>query len=489
LFTIIEDGSATFSSNRQKAAAERKRDVMLFNSYPFIFVFWPVTAVVYFLLIRFRWTLAAKGWLALASLFFYGYWDYKYVPLILGSILFNYLTGRWIASVSGSAVGKRKAILAFGIVVDVALLGYYKYANFFLENLSELTGHHYPLLQIVLPLGISFFTFTQIAFLVDAYRGKVHETNFVSYVLFVTFFPHLIAGPILHHGEMMPQFDRLRNKVWNWSNAAKGLFLFCIGLFKKVVIADTFAIYANDGFKSATQFTDSWVASLSYTLQLYFDFSGYTDMAIGIALFFNIVLPQNFNSPYKAVSITDFWRRWHMTLSRWLRDYIYIPLGGNRKGFARANVNLIIVFFIGGLWHGAGWTFILWGLLHGFGQALQRVWTRRGRPLPKWLAIAVTFLFVNVTWVFFRAENVDQALRILKGMAGMNGLGLDQLSSFVFPILLFAVFLPIVFFAKNSSERAEAFRPSVKTALGMAVLFIVSLLYLNRISEFLYFNF
>jgi len=260
-------------------------------------------------------------------------------------------------------------------------------------------------------------------------------------------------------------------------------------LFKKVVIADTFAIYANDGFKSASEFTDSWVASLSYTLQLYFDFSGYTDMAIGIALFFNIMLPQNFNSPYKAVSITDFWRRWHMTLSRWLRDYIYIPLGGNRKGFARANVNLIIVFLIGGFWHGAGWTFILWGLLHGVGQALQRIWTRRGHPLPKWLAIAVTFLFINFTWVFFRAEDMDQAWRILKGMVGLNGLGLDQLTSFAFPILLFVVFLPIVFFAKNSSERAESFKPSVKVALAMAVLFIVSLLYLNRISEFLYFNF
>ncbi|GIO15056.1 peptidoglycan O-acetyltransferase [Cohnella xylanilytica] len=462
---------------------------MLFNSYPFIFLFLPVTAIVYFLLIRFRWVVAAKTWLALASLFFYGYWNVKYIPLILASIVFNYLMGRWLAAWSGRSVGQRRAVLIAGLVIDILLLGYYKYANFLLQNVGELTGHTYSLLQIVLPLGISFFTFTQIAFLVDAYKGKAKEFNFISYTLFVTFFPHLIAGPILHHSEMMPQFDRKRNKVWNWSNAARGVYVFCIGLFKKVVIADTFAIHANYGFSKATEFTDSWIAALSYTFQLYFDFSGYTDMAIGIALLFNIRLPQNFNSPYKATSITDFWRRWHMTLSRFLRDYIYIPLGGNRRGFAIANRNLIITFLIGGLWHGAGWTFILWGALHGVGQAIQRVWTRRGRPLPTWFAWFLTFLFINVTWVFFRAEDFHQAIRLLKGMAGLNGFGLDLVKAHWAPILLIIVFLPFVLIFKNSSEKEERFKPSWQIALGCAVLFIVSLLYLNRISTFLYFNF
>lgn len=462
---------------------------MLFNSYPFIFLFLPVTAIVYFALNRFRWTVASKTWLALASLFFYGYWNVKYIPLILGSIVFNYGIGRWLAAWSERGTGPRRAVLIGGLAVDLLLLGYYKYANFFLQNLGDLTGHAYSALQIVLPLGISFFTFTQIAFLVDAYKGKAKEFNFISYTLFVTFFPHLIAGPILHHSEMMPQFDRKRNKVWNWPNATRGLFVFCIGLFKKVVIADTFALYADSGFAKASEFVDSWVASLSYTFQLYFDFSGYTDMAIGIALLFNIRLPQNFNSPYKALSITDFWRRWHMTLSRFLRDYIYIPLGGNRRGFVIANRNLIITFLIGGLWHGAGWTFIVWGALHGVGQAIQRVWTRRGKPLPKWLAWGITFLFINFTWVFFRADDWQQAFRLLKGMAGLNGIGLGLVSGHWNAIVLIALFLPFVLIFRNSSELETRFQPSWRPALGVAVLFVVSLLYLNRISTFLYFNF
>ncbi|RUS48668.1 MBOAT family protein [Cohnella sp. AR92] len=462
---------------------------MLFNSYPFIFLFLPVTLIVYFVLNRLRWTVAAKTSLALASLFFYGYWNVKYLPLMLGSIVFNYFIGWWLSKWADRSAGKRRAVLIFGLVVDLGLLGYYKYANFFLENIDKLTGHSYSALQIILPLGISFFTFTQIAFLVDAFKGKAKEFNFISYTLFVTFFPHLIAGPILHHGEMMPQFDRKRNKIWNWTNVAKGVYIFCIGLFKKVVIADTFALYANDGFAKASSFTESWVASLSYTFQLYFDFSGYTDMAIGIALLFNIRLPQNFNSPYKALSITDFWRRWHMTLSRWLRDYIYIPLGGNRKGFARANVNTIITFLLGGLWHGAGWTFILWGAMHGVGQAVQRIWSRRGHPMPKWLAWFITFMFINATWVFFRAEDFHQAMRILKGMVGLNGVGIDHVRSLATPILLIVIFLPFVLFLKNSSEKEESMRPRLRIALFIAVLFIISLLYLNRISTFLYFNF
>ncbi|MCQ6562476.1 MBOAT family O-acyltransferase [Paenibacillus mendelii] len=479
---------------------------MLFNSYVFIFAFLPVTVVVYFLLNRFRLSDAAKVWLALSSLFFYGWWDVKYVPLILASIAFNYTIGRLLmrhksgdpATGDGQASylnehnrGKRKALLTFGIISNIGLLIYYKYADFFLSNINDMTGSSFPLLKLILPLGISFFTFTQIAFLVDAYRRKAREANIVNYVLFVTFYPHLIAGPILHHSEMMPQFDRVRSKVWSWRNASLGVYVFCIGLFKKVVIADSFAGYANDGFATATSFVDTWVASLSYTFQLYFDFSGYTDMAIGAALLFNIRLPQNFNSPYKALNIQDFWRRWHMTLSRFLRDYIYIPLGGNRKGEPRMLFNISMVFVVGGLWHGAGWTFLIWGCLHGIGSVIHRLWTRLGIKMPKWLAWLITFLFINFTWVFFRAASYDQAVRILRGMSGLEGImpTMAMLKLLLPAIVMILIFFPIAVFARNSSERMQTYRPTWRTGVAMALLFIISLLYFNRISEFLYFNF
>ncbi|MFC4808715.1 MBOAT family O-acyltransferase [Paenibacillus sp. GCM10023250] len=462
---------------------------MLFNTYAFIFAFWPVTVAVYFLLNRLRLLFAAKLSLTLASLFFYGYWNVLYLPLILGSIAFNYAFGRLVQPRSGRPDARRKPLLIAAIAGNLLLLGYYKYADFFLSTLSDWTGHAFPLLRLLLPLGISFFTFTQIAYLVDAYKGKAAEYNLVGYMLFVTFYPHLIAGPILHHGEMMPQFDRLRNKIWQWPNAARGVYLFCIGLFKKVVLADTFAAAANDGFANATHFVAAWTASLSYTFQLYFDFSGYTDMAIGAALVFNIKLPQNFDSPYKALSIQDFWRRWHMTLSRFLRDYVYIPLGGNRRGEAVMLRNLVLTFALGGLWHGAGWTFLLWGLLHGAGQVVHRCWGKLGRPLPRPLAWFVTFMFINATWVFFRADSWGQAARILKGMAGLQGVSLADIKTLAPSLLLIALFLPIVLLGNNSSRLADTFRPTWRTSVAAAALLVCSLLYFNRISAFLYFNF
>lgn len=462
---------------------------MLFNTYVFIFAFWPITAIVYFLLNRFRLVFVAKCWMAASSLFFYSWWNPKYLPLILGSIAFNYTFGSILQTKHDWTVLRRRLVLTIAITGNVLLLGYYKYADFFLENLSAVTGHAFPMLKLILPLGISFFTFTQIAYLVDAFKGKVRESNIVNYMLFVTFYPHLIAGPILHHSEMMPQFDRLRNKVWQWNNAAQGIYLFCIGLFKKVVIADTFAVSANDGFANATHFVASWIASLSYTFQLYYDFSGYTDMAIGAALVFNIKLPQNFNSPYKALSIQDFWRRWHMTLSRFLRDYIYIPLGGNRRGEAIMLRNLVVTFLIGGLWHGAGWTFIWWGALHGVGQVIHRMWTKLGWQMPRLLAWFITFMFINITWVFFRADSLKQAFRLLKGMTGLQGIAIADLKVLAPTLLLILIMMPIVFFANNSSQLNASFRPSWKVAAAAGALFIFSLLYFNRISTFLYFNF
>lgn len=462
---------------------------MLFNSYEFIFVFMPVTVIVYFILNRLRFTFASKLWLALSSLFFYCWWDVRYLPLLLGSIAFNYIMGRSIGHADPNRIKQRKALLITAISVDVLLLGYFKYADFFLTNVNALFVSDFDLLHVVLPLGISFFTFTQIAYLVDAYRGTAKEYNIISYVLFVTFYPHLIAGPILHHKEMMPQFDRLRNKKLDFNNVAKGLFIFCLGLFKKVVIADSFAPIATNGFDTLTQlnFVQGWMASLSYTLQLYFDFSGYSDMAIGIALLFNIKLPINFNSPYKAVSIQDFWRRWHMTLSRFLREYIYFPLGGSRKGITRTHINSMLTMLIGGLWHGAGWTFIFWGFLHGFAQFIHRIWQKTGIKMPKWLAWFITFQFINLAWVFFRATSWDNAIKVLKGMFGLNGVGLASLNKG--HLIFLVVFFLVALICRNSMQMMERFKPGMKTAAFAAALFVFAVVYFNKISEFLYFSF
>ena len=490
---------------------------MLFNSYEFIFAFLPFTFFVYFYLNRKRLTEAAKAFLVFASLFFYSWWNIAYLPIILASMLFNYVVGVSLSKKGEHAKVGKKAVLVFGIVANVALLGYFKYADFFLENINLVTGANIPLLHLALPLAISFFTFQQIAYLVDSYRGETKEYDFLNYANFVTFFPQLIAGPIVHHAEMMPQFARKRNKVKHYSNIAMGLFIFSIGLFKKVVIADTFGVWAKQGFDVAQSlnFFEAWATSLSYTFQLYFDFSGYTDMAIGAALLFNIKLPINFNSPYKALSIQDFWHRWHMTLSRFLKDYIYIPLGGNRKGEYRTYYNLMVTFLIGGIWHGAGWTFLFWGFLHGLALVIQKVWNSLGFRLHTLLAWFITFNFVNIAWVFFRAKEWDDALKVLGGMAGTNGfvlpgflrtkLGFLQTHGIEFGqwmqkmaiagdggmkavVWTMGGFILILAF-KNSNELLERFDFRKRELLFMLVCFTVAILSLKKASDFLYFNF
>ena len=394
---------------------------MLFNSYEFIFAFLPITFFIYFYLNHKKLTEASKGFLVFSSLFFYSWWNISYLPIILSSMLFNYLIGNSLNKESGGKHHKfsKKSLLTFGIVSNIALLGYFKYTDFLIDNLNYwIFTEDIPNINLALPLAISFFTFQQIAYLVDSYRQETKEYDFLNYSLFVTFFPQLIAGPIVHHKEMMRQFAKTRNKVKNYRNIVMGLFIFSIGLFKKVVIADTFAIWATQGFDVATTLNlfEAWATSLSYTFQLYFDFSGYTDMAIGLALLFNIKLPINFNSPYKATNIQDFWRRWHITLSRFLKDYIYISLGGNRKGEFRTYSNLMATFIIGGIWHGAGWTFIFWGLLHGIALVIHRAWSKLDFKLWTWLAWLITFNFVNIAWVFFRAKEWADAISILESM-------------------------------------------------------------------------
>ncbi|MDR2875885.1 MAG: MBOAT family protein [Methylobacillus sp.] len=410
---------------------------MLFNSYGFIFLFLPAVWLGFFALARIRSDYAAT-WLALASLFFYGYWNPVYLGLLLASISCNYLFGMWIAKAAARGDdAAKKRLLIVAIAINLLALCYYKYANFFLDSMNAVAGSDWTLWQIVLPLGISFYTFTQIAFLVDTWQGKVKEYNFTHYVLFVTYFPHLIAGPVLHHKEMMPQFAHPATYRINWNNVASGMMLFTLGLCKKVLMADALAPFATGIFDGIQQgaahgvlpaMHEAWFGALAYTFQIYFDFSGYTDMALGIALMFGIRLPTNFNSPYKATSIIEFWRRWHMTLSRFLRDYLYIPLGGNRLGKARRYLNLMITMALGGLWHGAGWTFILWGLLHGIYLAINHLWreifpataTGRWSWPARLIGGGLTFIAVVTAWVLFRANDVTHALVILKAMYGIS---------------------------------------------------------------------
>ncbi len=488
---------------------------MLFNSYEFIFVFLPITFFIYFYLNHKRLTEASKGFLVCSSLFFYSWWNVAYLPIILSSMVFNYVIGRSLNKTckDKSKGFSKKSILIFGIVFNLSLLGYFKYTDFLIENFNLAFSSDADLLHLALPLAISFFTFQQIAYLVDSYRQETKEYDFLNYALFVTFFPQLIAGPIVHHKEMMPQFAKTRNKVKNYRNIAMGLFIFSIGLFKKVVIADTFAAWATAGFDVATTLNlfEAWATSLSYTFQLYFDFSGYTDMAIGLALLFNIRLPVNFNSPYKATNIQDFWRRWHITLSRFLRDYVYIPLGGSRKGGFRTYNNLMATFVLGGLWHGAAWTFVFWGFLHGLALIVQRLWSKLGIKLWTWLAWLITFNFVNITWVFFRAKEWDDALKVLNSMFSLNNIVLPNVlggrlsfltdlgvnfggfvmnirGDFYTPIWILSGFVLVLMF-KNSIQKLDRFKMNYKTALWSGIAFTVGVLSLNKVSEFLYFNF
>lgn len=486
---------------------------MLFNSYVFIFIFLPIVFGAYFLLNKAKLVTASNVWLVLSSVFFYGYWNPSYVFLILISILFNYALGSALIKFSDKDIKKAKIILIFGVIINLSSLGYYKYTDFFITNINSAFKTELPLLHLVLPLAISFFTFQQIAYLVDSYKKITKEYDFLNYMLFVTFFPQLIAGPIVHHKEMMPQFANLKNKILNFKNISVGLFIFSVGFFKKTVIADSFSVYVSNGFDNSASlnFAEAWIASLSYTFQLYFDFSGYTDMAIGAALLFNIKLPLNFNSPYKALNIQDFWRRWHITLSRWLRDYLYIPLGGNKKSGGRTYFNLIITFILGGFWHGAGWTFLIWGAMHGFGTAVHKFWQNTGIKIPKYIAWGMTFLFVHFAWVFFRAKSYGDAAKIFRGMFGQSGFSLPKalegklafLNSYgvefngLLPnlkggksviIFIFAAFL--IIFMKNSIEISEKFKPNYIFSLATVILFLTgAFMLINNTSEFIYFNF
>jgi D-alanyl-lipoteichoic acid acyltransferase DltB (MBOAT superfamily) len=489
---------------------------VLFNSYEYLFVFLPLMVAICLSLSRLGKDSAAMTCLVAGSLFFYAWWDYRYLPLLLASISCNYLIAVGLFRSSGS---HRSAwLLGLGVLFNLGLLAYYKYAGFFLSN-AGFDGS-FALASLVLPLGISFFTFQQIAYLVDVRRGEAARCSLRDYALFVSFFPQLISGPIVHHKEMMPQFRSSTVFDVNATRFACALTYLGLGLFKKVCIADEFATFATPLFDSAEngyQLTtvEAWTAAVAYTFQIYFDFSGYVDMAMGAALMFGIRLPLNFDSPYKATSIIDFWRRWHMTLSRFLRDYLYIPMGGNRRGSTRRHLNLMITMVLGGLWHGAGWTFIVWGAVHGGMLVINHAWRNLIDRLPglnnakdrlpfagllcRWLSWSITFLAVVFSWVYFRAESMDSAGAISLAMLGQAAWGDPPQTNFV---LLAAVCLVVVAAAPNSHRIVDQvasgfstgaawriFRGPALPATLLGLVTIAAVLGLSRRSEFLYFQF
>ncbi|MDA0745672.1 MAG: MBOAT family protein [bacterium] len=493
---------------------------MLFNSYIFICVFLPVAYLGYMLASRANSRRPATAWLAVCSIAFYAWWSPPYVFLLLLSILVNFSIGRKIRNTRST--GKARAVLIAGIAANLGALAYFKYTNFFLDtvNLAFHTGM--DLGHIILPIGISFFTFQQIAFLVDSYQDQIDsEYNLIDYALFVSFFPQLIAGPIVHHGEMMPQLAR-RPSSRKWTNLSVGVTIFTIGLSKKVILADSIATFATPIFDAADlghqpTLVEGWIGALAFTFQLYFDFSGYSDMAIGLGRMFGIRLPANFNSPYKASSIVEFWQRWHITLSRFLKDYLYIPLGGNRKGNVRRYANLMTTMLLGGLWHGAGWNFVLWGFIHGLLLCVNHAWfalqKRLGLseqphgPVRRGLAVALTFFFVVLAWVFFRAETFDGAFRMLHAMLGFSGLTLGSMISRKASFFWITGLLALVWLAPNTQQIMARWRPVVERiprparhkglfwhpswhwAVGIAALGFVAFIQLSRISEFIYYQF
>ena len=500
---------------------------MLFNSYEFIFFFLPISFFIYFYLNYKRLTTVSKAWLVFCSLFFYSWWNIIYLPLILASIIFNYVIAKKMTEFDEHKKNyfSRKSILQIGLIFNIGLLAYFKYMDFFILNANMVLNTNYELYQLALPLAISFFTLQQIAFLVDSYEGLAKEKSFLNYTLFVVFFPQLIAGPIVHHKEMLPQFVRVRNKVKNYKNIALGLFIFSIGFFKKVVLADTFAVWATAGFDTATSLNlfAAWATSLSYSLQLYFDFSGYTDMAIGAALLFNIKLPINFNSPYKATGMIDFWKRWHITLTNFIFAYIYMPIVRlfEESTFHKVMFATLIAFLISGLWHGASWMFVLFGGLHGIGVVVNHYWQKYWRKklkinLNKYLAWLITFNYVNITFIFFRATNWDDAIKVLQGMVGLNGImlpvKLENKLAFLtqyaiefgswaseingsnwVPIILALGFILLT--TKNSIQMINYPKLHIqkfvmkRQAIFFGIILFITLVLEKKYSEFLYFNF
>jgi len=486
---------------------------MLFNSKIFILVFLPIVLAGYYLCNRMKKEKAGMIWLIAMSLFFYGYFKPGYLPIIVGSVIVNYIIS---AGLHKLAVKKpRKLLLLAGLCFNIGLLFVFKYYNFFIKNMNQLAGADLPLLNVVMPLGISFFTFQQISYLVDSYRREMPFYSWVEYAAYVLFFPQLVAGPIVLHNELIPQFLDKEKKIFSQEWFAKGIYAFSLGLGKKVLVADTLGLIVEAGYSQIALLnsTDAIVVVLAYTLQIYFDFSGYCDMARGIGYMFHIDLPNNFNSPYKALSISEFWKRWHMTLTRFLTKYIYIPLGGNRKGNARTYINIMIVFALSGLWHGAEWSYIVWGVLHGAAMLLDRLWGRYLEKVPRIIRWCMTFCFISLSWVYFRADTIGQANQLLGRvfMLDFGGVseeiysivisleemlflqfivstGLNYLAVAVLAFMLIAGIAGCVFM-KNTQEKVAVLKPTLWKSMVTMFLLCYGIVSLTGASIFLYFNF
>lgn len=483
---------------------------MLFNSYIFIVLFFPIVLFVYFRLGESKRSGWSNVWLVFASLFFYGYWELSFLPLLVGSILINYwISGGILLGKEAGNIWRQKIFFGLGLTFNLGLLVWYKYMDFFIENLN-LFGADIPLLHLVLPLGISFFTITQVLYLLDCYAGVARDHDFVHYALFVSFFPHLLAGPILFHKQMMTQFCDETLRQVNWENMARGVSLFIIGLSKKVLIADSFIAYVQKGFSQpdSLTFISAWLTAIAYMMQIYFDFSGYSDMAVGLARMMNLEIPINFNAPYRATSLITFWQRWHISLTNAITACVYMPVlrSFRELTFGAMVFSSFVAFFVVGIWHGAGWKYVLYGLLHASGIVVNHLWRHYHLWMPKNLGRILTLLVVLGGFIIFRADNLTKAGQILVAMGGGNGivfpgrvagyiytyfhilldsgyLGLNLLPK---EILLVAVL--IVAFCPTSNELIQ-YKPTYGAMIGLAALFIYAFSYLSSISEFLYFQF
>lgn len=467
---------------------------MLFNSYSFLLLFLPVALLVFYGLLLRKSVDAAIAGLGVCSLVFYAWWDVSNLPLLIASIIGNFLLARRIAHRSGH---QRRFLYIAGIVLNLILLGLFKYAGFISSNLHAVSAD-IPVVHVALPLAISFFTFQQISFLRGVYDHHDYVPRFIRYGTFISFFPHLIAGPILHHKDIQPQFGALERQI-PWQSIAAGITLFSIGLFKKVMIADPIGLLADPLFANTSTLSlpEAWGAVMLYGFQLYFDFSGYSDMAIGLAALFGIRFPTNFNSPYRATSIADFWRRWHITLSQFLRDFLYIPLGGSRHGVPRTLLNLIITMALGGLWHGASWNFLIWGLVHGGLLVIHALWKRFGITLPTTIAWALTFLSVMGAWGWFRAPDAASAISLYSAMIDISSLR-SSLSASAWGWIMGALAMCLMLPNGQSWVRDAAplygltslcYRHTVWVWCFTLTLFLIAFAHISRLSIFLYFNF
>lgn len=477
---------------------------MIFSSYVFVFLFLPVVTVVYFALSKMKSPILQHTFLLVSSLVFYGWFNPSYLIIILSSIFINFLLAKGMMKLV--KVSMRKLIFIIGILFNIGMLGYYKYYDFFIENVNTLFSTDLTLQNIVLPLGISFFTFQQFSFLISVYKKEEKVSGLLEYGMFVAFFPQLVAGPIMLYTEMIPQFKEEEKRYINWENMAIGIKIFIRGMAKKLLIADTISPIADYVFNNpgGTTTLQAWVGAISYMLQIYFDFSGYSDMAVGLGKMFNIDLVNNFDSPYKSVSIREFWRRWHITLGRALTQYIYIPLGGNRKGLPRTLINLMATFLVSGLWHGAGWQFIIWGGLHGLALCFERVTEKRLKRIPNIVHHITVLFFLLITWVFFRAETVTDAIAVIQNMFTYTGgeftalslmtvnevISLPGIISSVTIVIMIISLTYIVLHSKNVLEIVKENNIFTNKGLvGYTVLLLLCIICMSRVSPFIYFNF